>query len=141
MNRRSLQEVAKFAAGLVAADLITLVWLAQTSLLPVHFMGLDFGASMVIPGVVFDLALLLILIHYGWHIGKIPAPREHTYLLVTGCIFTVIAVAHLWRLFSTGELVLMGWAVPLWLSWFGVAITAYLAYASFRFAVHPSKRS
>ncbi len=135
MNKRSLQEVAKFAAGLVAADLITLVWLAQTNLLPVHFMGVNFGPEMVVPGVVFDLALLLILIHYGWHIGKIPAPREHTYLLVAGSIFSIIALAHLWRIFATGALVLMGWTVPLWLSWFGVIITAYLAYSSFRFAL------
>lgn len=136
MNKRSLQEIAKFAAGLVAADLITLVWVAQANLLPVHFMGLDFGPEMVVPGVIFDLALLLILIHYGWHVGKIPAPREHTYLLVAGAVFTVVAVAHLWRLFASADLVIVGWAVPLWLSWFGVAITAYLAYASFRFAMH-----
>ena len=136
MNRRSLQEVAKFAAGLVAADLITIVWLSQTNLLPVHFLGIDFGASMVLPGVVFDLALLLILIHYGWHIGKIPAPREHAYLLAAGTVFSIVAVAHLWRLFAQGGLEIMGWAVPLWLSWFGVAIAAYLAYASFRFAMH-----
>lgn len=134
MNKRLLQEVAKFAAGLVAADLITEVWLAGTGMLPVHFMGMDFGPSMVLPAVVFDLALLFILIHWGWHIGKIPAPREHTYLLVVGVIFTVIALAHLWRLFASGSLVLAGFAIPLWLSWFGVAITAYMAYASFRFA-------
>jgi hypothetical protein len=134
MNKRTLQEIAKFAAGLVAADLITLVWLASSGMLPAHFMGMDFDPTMVLPGVVFDLALLFILIHWGWHIGKIPAPREHSYLLIVGVIFTIIAVAHLWRLFSSGSLVLMGWVVPLWLSWFGVAITAYMAYASFRFA-------
>ena len=139
MNRRSLQEVAKFAAGLVAADLITLVWLAQSKLLPVHFMGLSFGPEMVVPGVIFDLALLLILMHYGWHIGKIPGPREHTYLIIVGVVFTIVALAHLWRIFATGELVLMGWVVPLWLSWFGVAIAAYLAYSSFRFALHVKK--
>jgi len=135
MNKRSLQEVAKFAAGLVAADLITLVWLSQTKLLPVHFMGATFGASMVLPGVIFDLALLAILIHYGWHLGKIPAPREHTYLLVAGVIFGVVTVAHLWRLFASGSLDIMGWDVPLWLSWFGVAVAAYLCYTSFHFAM------
>lgn len=140
MTRRSLQEISKFAAGLVAADLITLVWLAAQGLLPVHFMGVDFGPDMVVPGVVFDLALLLILIHYGWHVGKIPSPREHTYLLVVGVVFAVVAVAHLWRIFASGDLVLLGWDVPLWLSWFGVIITAYLSYASFRFALHMPRR-
>ncbi len=139
MKRRSLQEIAKFAAGLAAADLITLVWLAQTNLLPVHFMGLTFGPEMVVPGVIFDLAVLFILIHYGWHIGKIPAPREHTYLLIVGVVFTLVAVAHMWRLFSSADLSVMGWGVPLWLSWFGVAMAAFLAYTSFRFALHVKK--
>jgi hypothetical protein len=139
MNRRSLQEVCKFAAGLVAADLITLVWLSQAKLLPVHFMGLTFGPQMVVPGVIFDLSLLFILIHYGWHIGKIPGPREHTYLVVAGVIFTLVSIAHLWRLFASAPLVIMDWSVPLWLSWFGVAIAAYLAYTSFRLALHVKK--
>jgi len=139
MNKRALQEVAKFAAGLVAADLITEVWLASTNMLPVHFLGASFGPDMVVPAVVFDLALLFILIHWGWHIGKIPSPREHTYLLVVGVIFSVIAVAHLWRIFASGSLNLMGWDVPLWLSWFGVIVTAYMAYSSFRFALRIRK--
>jgi len=140
MNKRSLHEIAKFAAGLVAADLVTLVWLSMAGLLPVHFMGADFGPEAVVPGVVFDLALLLILIHYGWHVGKIPAPREHTYMLIVGVVFTVVALAHLWRIFATGDLSIMGWVVPLWISWFGVIITAYLAYTSFRFAMHMPRR-
>lgn len=45
MNKRLLQEVAKFAAGLVAADLITEVWLAGTGMLPVHFMGTNTGPA------------------------------------------------------------------------------------------------
>lgn len=135
MNKRSLQEIAKFAAGLVAADLIMLVWFATAGLLPIHFMGTTFGPDMVLPGAIFDLALLFILIHWGWHIGKIPAPREHTYLLVVGVIFAIVALAHLWRLFASADLVIVGWVVPLWLSWLGVAITAYMAYASFRFAL------
>jgi hypothetical protein len=135
MNKRALQEVAKFAAGLVAADLITEAWLATTNMLPVHFLGFDFSPEMLVPAVVFDLALLFILIHWGWHIGKIPAPREHTYLLVVGIIFAVVALAHLWRLFAAGDLAIMGWEVPLWLSWFGVLLTTYMSYASFRLAL------
>ena len=139
MNKRLLQEVAKFAAGLVAADLLTLVWLASSGMMPVHLLGVSIDPSMILPNAVFDLALLFVLIHWGWHIGKIPAPREHTYLLVVGIIFSVVALAHLWRLFAAGSLNLMGWDVPLWLSWFGVALTAYMAYASFRFAIRIKK--
>ena len=134
MGHKSLQEVSKFLSGLVAADLITLVWLSQTKLLPVHFMGATFDSTMVLPGVIFDLALFIILVHYGWHMGKIPQMRERTYMMVAAVIFTIVAAAHLWRLFAAGNLVFMGWTVPLWLSWFGVAVTAYLAYESYRFA-------
>lgn len=140
MNKRSLQEISKFLAGLVVADLITEVWLATSGMLPVHFLGASFGPETVVPAVIFDLALLMVLVHYGWHIGKIPAPREHTYLVVAGAVFTVVALAHVWRIFASGELVLLGWEVPLWLSWFGVILAAYMAYASFRFALHPSRR-
>jgi hypothetical protein len=140
MNRRSLQEISKFAAGLVAADLITIVWLSAANLLPVHIMGLDFGPDTVVPAVIFDLALLAMLIHYGWHVGKIPSPREHAYLLVAGTVFMLVALGHIWRLFAGADLVIMGWMVPLWLSWFGVVITAYLSYTSFRFALHMPRR-
>lgn len=134
MGHKSLQEVSKFLAGLVAADLITLVWVSQAHLLPVHFMGATFDSTMVLPGVIFDFALFIILVHYGWHIGKIPQMRERMYMMVAAVIFTVVAVAHLWRLFSNAPLMLAGWEVPLWLSWFGVALSAYLAYESYRFA-------
>jgi hypothetical protein len=134
MGHKSLQEVSKFLAGLVAGDLITLVWLSQAHLLPVHLLGATFDQSMILPGVIFDFAMFIVLVHYGWHIGKIPQMRERTYMLTSAVLFTVVAVAHLWRLFASGALVIMGWSVPLWLSWIGVAITAYLAYESYRFA-------
>ena len=75
------------------------------------------------------------LIHYGWHLGKIPRPRERTYLFIAGVIFTIVALAHLVRVFAGADLVIVGWNVPLWLSWIGTAAAAYLAYASFYFAM------
>ena len=55
-------------------------------------------------------------------------------MLVAGIIFGVVAVAHVWRLFTGADLMLGDYSVPLWLSWIGVAITAYLTYASFHLA-------
>lgn len=140
MKTRPLQEISKVLAGMTLADLISIVWLSSQHLLPAHFMGLDFGQQMVVPAVVFDLALFIIFVHYGWHVGKIPRPRERAYLLIVGIVFAVVAVAHLLRLFSSGSLVLMGWAVPLWLSWIGVLVTAYLSYTSFILAARAQGR-
>ena len=134
MNRRSLREAAKFCAGLVAADMLTILWLWSNNLFPISTWGVTWTSDMVLPALVFDLGLLLILIHYGWHLGKIPRPRERTYLIVAGAIFTVVALAHLTRIFTQTDFVILGWEVPLWLSWIGTMITAYLAYASFSFA-------
>lgn len=135
MSHRTLREVAKFCAGLVAADLLTLVWLGSANAFPIQTWGATWTSSILLPGIAFDAALLIILIHYGWHLGKIPRPKERTYLMVIGAILTVIAIAHLARVFTSGSVVVMGWAVPLWLSWIGTIAASYLAYASFYFAV------
>jgi len=135
MSHRNLREAAKFFAGVVVADLLTLLWFWSNDLLPVNLWGLVWTSDTVFSGVVFDLALLLILVHYAWHLGKIPRPKESTYLLVAGGLFTVVALAHLIRIFTGGDLMILTWDVPLWLSWIGTIVTAYLAYTSFHFAM------
>lgn len=134
MNKRQLQEVAKFLAGVVAADIITMMWAASVGLLPLQAFGVTITGDILFPAFVFDLALLIVLVHYGWHIGKIPLMRERAYMLVVGVVFTIVALAHISRLLSQADIAVMGWSVPLWLSWVGVCVTTYLAYASFRFA-------
>ena len=133
MRNSSMHEIAKFAAGIVAAEFLWTLWFSQQGVASIGFLGLTFMQEMVLPTLIFDIALFIILVHYAWHIGKIPQMRERTYVLVAGCVFTVIAIAHIWRIFSGSELVLGGWSIPLWLSWFGIAVTTYLAYASFHF--------
>jgi|SRR6185312_4411358 len=135
MSHRTLREVAKFCAGLVAADLLTLLWFWSNNIFPVQTWGVTWTSDIVLPGVVFDAALLIILIHYGWNLGKIPRPKERTYLLFVGVILSVVALAHLARIFTGSDVVIMSWVVPLWLSWIGTAVAAYLAYASFYFAM------
>ncbi len=134
MSHGTLREVAKFGAGLVAADLLTFVWLWSNNLFPVQTWGVTWSSDIVLPAVVFDIALLIILVHYGWHLGKIPRPKERSYLFVVGVVLTVVALAHLARIFIQGDVVILGWAVPLWLSWIGTAVATYLAYTSFYFA-------
>lgn len=140
MHHRNLQDLAKFAAGLVAADLMSLIWSLQAGVFPVQFLGIQFGSAIIAPSIVFDIALLLILIHYGWHLGKIPRVREGSYLVAAGVIFSIVAVAHLMRLFTSTDIVISGWEMPMWLSWFGVLVTSYLAYTSFVFAGRTGKR-
>jgi hypothetical protein len=135
MHHRKLHELAKFCAGLIAGDFLGLVWIANSGMLPIDFLGGTFTVEMLLPSLVFDAALFLVLIHYGWNIGKIPSLRERTYLLIAGIIFGIVAAAHLVRIFSGADLVIVGWTVPLWLSWVGTAVTAYLCYMSLHIAI------
>ena len=140
MSRHTLQEWAKFSSGVIAADFFWLLWFSQMGMFPVQFYGMLLTGDMVLPALIFDIAVFLMLIHYGWNLGKIPRVRERSYLLVAGVIFTIVTLAHLWRLFSSASLVIAGWEVPLWLSWIGVMLAAYLAYSSFHFAMRMGKK-
>lgn len=131
MRYNPLQELAKLAAGLAAADFFWLVWFSQSKLRSASFFGMTMTQDMVLPAMIFEVAVFLILVHYGWNIGRIPQMRERTYILVVGAIFTIVAVSHLFRIFTGSDLILLGWDAPLWLSWFGVMVASYLAYASF----------
>ena len=134
MRNHPLQEVAKIAAGLIAADFFWLVWFAQSHLRTANFFGMTVTQDLLLPAMIFDIAVFIILVHYAWNIGKIPVMRERSYVLVAGAIFVIVALAHLWRIFTGADLIIMNWDVPVWLSWFGVAVACYLAYASFHFA-------
>lgn len=140
MRNHPLQEVAKLAAGLMAADFLWLVWFAQSGLVSAQFFGMTMTQDIILPALIFDVAVFIILVHYGWMIGKIPLMRERTYVLIAGAIFVIIALAHLWRIFTGADLIIMNWDVPVWLSWIGVAVATYLAYASFHFSILMERR-
>lgn len=132
MKRKTLQDLAKFGAGLVLGDFLSLLWLSSHGILPINFLGITFTETIVLPGLIFDTVLFIFLIHYGWHIGKIPAIREKNYLLFAGTLFSLVAAVHFIRIFFHSTFVIFDWTVPVWLSWFGVAVTTFLAYSSFR---------
>ncbi len=135
MNHHTLREIAKFASGLVVGDFLAGVWLWSNNLLPVNFMGVTVNDGTLAPWLVFDAALFIIFVHYGWRLGKTPVLKERTFLLAAGVVFGVVAVAHIIRIFLGADLVIFGWAVPLWLSWIGTAASAYLSYMSFHLAM------
>ncbi len=134
MKRQWLHDAAKFAAGLVAADFFTHWWLITQEFSPGAVLGIQIDTTTLLTGMVIDIFVFFILVHYGWHIGKIPQMKERFYLTAAGAIFTVIALGHLTRILYRADVVILGWNVPIFLSWIGIGVATYLAYASFHFA-------
>lgn len=137
MNYHTLREIAKVGAGLVIADMISAIWLASAGLLPMTILGVSWSADMLPEILVFDGALLLLLVHLGWNMRlPVSSPSERTLLTVAGVLFLVVALVHFMRVTFGWGLILGGFAVPLWLSWIGFAITLYLSYSCFHFVRH-----
>ncbi|MDO8624163.1 MAG: hypothetical protein Q7R54_02295 [bacterium] len=141
MNHTTLREIAKIGTGLVVADIISTLWFSTAGFLPMTLLGVRWTATMVPEILVFDIALLLFLVHFAWNM-KLPiqSPSERTLLLVAGIIFLVMAVGHLSQLALNVHLWLGDFQIPAWISWLGILITAYLAYACFHFARHMGRR-
>jgi len=132
----ALREIAKIGVGLVLADLVSVFWFSSAGFFPLTILGVTWTASAVWPIVIFDVALILLLAHYGWNM-KLPikSPSEQKLLMLAGVIFLVIAVLHLIRIAFGWSLILGDVAIPLWLSWLGFIIPGYLSYSSFHFAL------
>lgn len=135
MSHKNLRDLAKFGSGLIAADLATNIWFLYSGLLPVTTMGITVTETMLWPAIVFDVAALAFLFHYGWNIGNIPSLRERSYLTLAGLVFGAVAVVHFARILFDIDISIMGWAAPHWLSWIAVAVTTYLSYMSFRLMI------
>jgi hypothetical protein len=124
----TLREMAKVGVGLVIADIVCGLWLSSAGFFPLVLLGVTWTSAMIVPGIIFDLVLILLLAHYGWNM-KLPieSPSQRGLLTLVGVIFLIVALAHLIRI-AFGE------ALPISLSWFGVIVAGYLSYASFHFA-------
>lgn len=134
MTHHALRELAKIAVGVFIADILCGIWLGTAGLLPITILGVTWTASYIVPGIVFDLAVIILLSHYAWGTTLPSAPRERTLMYIAGIIFLAIALIHLARLAFGVSILLGDFSVPLWLSWLGVVIAGYLSYASFHFA-------
>ena len=53
------------------------------------------------------------------------------FYLVSGCIFSAVALLHALRIALGWEAVIGGWPFPMWLSIVGLLVAAYLAYTAF----------
>lgn len=140
MTHHSLREAAKVGVGLVIADFISVLWFSGAGFFPLTILGITWSAAAVWPIIIFDLALILLLAHYGWSM-KLPikSPTERGLLKLVGLIFLIVALLHLLRIAFGWDLILGNVAIPLWLSWLGVVIPGYLSYSSFHFALHKQR--
>ena len=60
-----------------------------------------------------------------------------TFSLVTGMVFSVVALMHVVRIALGWQAVLAGWAVPMWVSWLGAVVPGFLAYQGFSLSRRP----
>jgi len=130
-----LRDLAKIGVGLFIADLFSVIWLGSAGFFPLTVLGITWTADAILPIALFDVAVVLLLIHLGWR-TKLPvrSPSERTLLMIAGCVFLIVALLHLLRLLFGLGLALGDFSIPVWLSWFGVVIAGYLSYSSFHFA-------
>jgi hypothetical protein len=56
------------------------------------------------------------------------------YFLVTSCLFSLVAIAHLARVIGGWPIQVAQWSIPLEASWIGLAVTALLAIWGFSLA-------
>ena len=123
--------------GLVIADLVCVVWFSTTGFFPLTVLGVTWTSAAIAPIVIFDLALIILLAHYGWSMRlPISSPSERILLFLSGYVFLIVALAHLLRIAFDWQILLGAAVVPTWLSWIGVVIAGYLSYSSFHFARH-----
>lgn len=136
MTHTTLREIAKFLSGAVAAKILITLWFSTAGLLPVLLAGTPFTTESVFPAMIFNVAVLAILVYYGWHVkSPVHAPSERKLLLAAGVVFLLVALIHFLRVLFGWTLIVGDMDVPEWFSWFGVLLALYLSYASFHFAL------
>jgi len=60
--------------------------------------------------------------------------NQKTFVIVTGFIFSIVALLHLLRIIFSWEAVIAGWIVPAWASWIALAVSTLLAITAFKLA-------
>lgn len=130
-----VRESAKLAAGLVAGDLLAGLWFLGSGALPQSFFGVWVTPATAWLWVGFDLVALLALVHYAWNPEALePHASSRVLFFVVGVITGAAALVHFLRLVFGWTVVIGGWSAPMWASWAGVIIAAYISYASFHLA-------
>ena len=58
--------------------------------------------------------------------------NSRSYCVVSGVLFSLVALAHLLRIVSGTPITVEAYDVPMWVSWFGLLVPAALATWAFR---------
>lgn len=57
---------------------------------------------------------------------------QKNYNLVTGLLFSLFTLGHVYRSLTGGDLVMGAVSIPLWASWLAIVIAGFLAFSAFR---------
>jgi len=141
-HTQRLREIAKFAAGLVTGDLLAGLWFLVAGSLPQTFFGILITTQTAWLWIGFDVFILLVLFHYAWGPELLePHASSRSLFFVVGVIMGIVAIVHFLRLVFGWAVVIGGWPAPMWVSWVGVIVAAYISYASFHFAAKHGKKA
>ncbi len=55
----------------------------------------------------------------------------HAFTVMTGVVFSLVGLLHAFRLLKGWPVTIGPWRAPLWISWLGLALAAFLAYTAF----------
>ncbi|HZZ99711.1 MAG TPA: hypothetical protein VFK07_03320 [Candidatus Paceibacterota bacterium] len=132
-HTRAVREIAKFLSGLIAADILMGIWLKSGGYTG-WLLGVPLTPSFVDAWLTFDIALLIFLISYGWHISVSVSTSRRIIFVTAGVLLAIVAVLHFLRILYSVPVIFGQVSIPLWLSIIGVIIPGFLAYASFRLA-------
>ncbi|MBC7836887.1 hypothetical protein H7X87_03885 [Acetobacteraceae bacterium] len=66
--------------------------------------------------------------------------NQKTYYQTVSVIFALLALAHIWRVYTSAPAVIAGVSVPMWASWAAILIAGYLAMRGWQFAGKKGKR-
>ncbi len=140
-HTQRLREIAKFASGLVTGDLLMGLWFIGSGLLPQTIFGIWVTQQTAWLWIGLDAFALLVLIHYAWNpkLLELHASSKSLFLIV-GIITGAVAVIHFLRLVFGWAVNIGGWFLPMWASWIGIFLAAFISYASFHFAAKHGKK-
>ena len=57
--------------------------------------------------------------------------NKRMYFLISGFIFALVAIVHLWRVINQFQVVIGTWSAPIAASWIGLIIAGSLSYWGF----------
>lgn len=60
-----------------------------------------------------------------------------SFCLAAGVVFGIVTLVQILRIVMAWDVVIGGWAAPMWFSWIAVIVAGFLSFTGLRFAVRP----